>query len=120
MRNLLCSMGIGYAWFYQNIGDKYSEVTASSSFNAERPTQARHIARPHRRIKGATQHPERKESTRQQQENKRSTEPFKHDRRSGQSATRSNLNQNSDNTDDTIVTPSSHSQHQSEQQLTKE
>ncbi|GFS00130.1 hypothetical protein ElyMa_001064300 [Elysia marginata] len=42
----------------QNTDRLYSEVTASSSLNAERPTQARHIARPHRRIKGTTQHPE--------------------------------------------------------------
>ncbi|GFR60282.1 hypothetical protein ElyMa_001819400 [Elysia marginata] len=38
----------------QNTDRLYSEVTASSSLNAELPTQARHIARPHRRIKGAT------------------------------------------------------------------
>ncbi|GFR65677.1 hypothetical protein ElyMa_005537500 [Elysia marginata] len=97
--------------------------TQTVSINAERPTQARHIACPHRRIKGATQHPERKESTRQQQqqqENRRSAEPNKQNRRMGQSATRSNLNQNSDNTDCTIMTPSPDSQHQSEKQLTKE
>ncbi|GFS05203.1 hypothetical protein ElyMa_006515400 [Elysia marginata] len=60
----------------QNTDCLYSEVSASSSLNAERYTQARHIARPHRRIKRATQNSERKESTRQQQqENRRSTEP---------------------------------------------
>ncbi|GFR93288.1 hypothetical protein ElyMa_006222600 [Elysia marginata] len=95
----------------QNKDRLYSEVTASSSLTAERPTQARKIARPPRRIKGATQHSERKESARQQQqqqlENRRSTEPNKQDRRMGPSAIRSNLNQNSDNTDCTIVTPKS-------------
>ncbi|GFR92956.1 hypothetical protein ElyMa_004366200 [Elysia marginata] len=44
----------------QNKDRLYSEVTASNSLNAERPTQAHHIAHPHRRIKGANQHPERK------------------------------------------------------------
>ncbi|GFS04934.1 hypothetical protein ElyMa_002925200 [Elysia marginata] len=90
-----------------------AEVTASSSLNAERPTQARHFVQPHRRIKGATHHPEGKENRRQQQqqENRRSTKPNKQDKRRGQAATRCNLNQNCDNTDGTIVTVSPDLQH---------